>query len=159
MPAGRAWRARGRRAWRASPSRPARACQGEETREPVSSLESLCLSWELSVGNCGSCKMKGPALWPESLSYYGKACLCTGDIFPWIPGEITQQLLTPHAGALAHPNFCAAPSWAPGSCGLGCSRGNEANPEFLSGRTRLGGEPVSPARETWLPRDLPGLRR
>lgn len=92
-----------------------------EAWELVSSLVPQPLSWELSVGNCSSCKTGGSALWPGSLNYYGKACLCTGDIFQWVPGRLhnsspratlggssTQIFVQPSSGCRARADAGAA---------------------------------------------------
>lgn len=80
---------------------------GSDETELVSSLESKPLSLELSVGNRSSYKMEGsPALWPES--YHGKAFLCTGDIFPWIPGDYKTAPSAPRLLTLEPRFLCRA---------------------------------------------------
>lgn len=109
------------------------------------------LSLELSVRTAVPVRRKALLFGRRVLSYRGKACLCTGDIFPRIPGGYKTAPRTPHfARSPSHPDFCAVPKWARGSGGCGCRRRSEADLEFLSSAPR-GKEPAWPTAETWFP--------
>lgn len=84
---------------------------GSDERESVSSLEPQQLSLELSVGNCISPHLEGSVLWLGSFSYHGKACHCTGDVFPWIPGDYETALHVPSLLARTQIYLCS-PRWA-----------------------------------------------
>ena len=132
-------------------------------------MEPQPLSLELSVGNRSSCKMEGSALWPERfvvfffvlycfLSYHEKAFLCTGDVFPWIPGDCKTAPSAPRL--LSNPGFCAAPQVGVGLVWTRVQPRERSQRELLSSCARRGGEPALPGQPGKLrsARRLPGLR-
>lgn len=88
------------------------------------------------------------------LKLFQKGTSLHGRHFPVDFGKITQQFPTRHARSLAYSDFCVAPVWVPGSCGLW----SESTPRSLFAALSWAENLPHRPGETWLPRPLPGLR-
>lgn len=92
--------------------------------------------------------------------YHGKAGLCTGDIFPWIPGDYKTAPRTSRSLPLLAmaPRFLCSPEVGAGLVGTPVQYSvSEANPEFLISGAPRGKESAQSAGETWPPAAFAGF--
>lgn len=116
------------------------------------------LSLELSVRAAVPVRRKDLLFGRRVLRVHGKTCLCTGDIFPRIPGDYKTAPRTPRSLARPRTQISVQPPSGLGARGdAGVPAGAKPTPSSFSSRAPRGKEPAWPAAETWFPAAFAGF--
>lgn len=116
------------------------------------------LSLELSVRAAVPVRRKDLLFGRRVLSDHGKACLCTGDIFPRIPGDYKTAPRTPHSRARSRTQISVQPPSGLGARGdAGATEGAKPTSSSFSSSAPRGKEPAWPTAETWFPAAFAGF--